>query len=112
VPACLIMMKLLYVRYSMFYSYMAALVLIRALCGYSGFYAGVLYSTRREKMLYLPIVVGGCISLACNWSLTIRYGLNGVMVSYLATQLFVAVSTYGVWKISEARRNPVLFQKA
>ncbi|HET9233931.1 MAG TPA: hypothetical protein VFP10_07320 [Candidatus Eisenbacteria bacterium] len=66
-----------------------ALVAIRILCSYIGFYSATLYASRRERFLYAPVIAGAVIALIANFLFTLRWGMSGAILAYGLTQLSV-----------------------
>jgi O-antigen/teichoic acid export membrane protein len=74
-----------------------AFAVIRVLCNYAGFHSSALYATKRERWLYVPVILGGVVGLGSNALLTLRWGLTGAVVAYGLTQATVAVTTLGAF---------------
>jgi len=89
-----VLVHVLFARYVAWMGYILAFVAIRVACGYAGFYSAALYATKRERMLYLPVLVGGTIGVLSNTALTLRWGLSGAVAAYALTQGTVALATW------------------
>lgn len=102
-PTCLFIAWLMFGVYRDWFLYICAVVSIRVICGFAGYYSAILYSTGREVFLYLPVLLGGASALLLNWAFTTRYGLPGVVMAYAITQILTCIATIGTWRFSERR---------
>jgi len=80
-----------------------AFVMIRVVCSYAGFHSAAMYATKRERWLYVAVIVGGAVGIASNALLTPRLGLRGALVAYALTQLTVALATLVAFERSKQR---------
>lgn len=101
--ASIILLQVAFSKYHEWQPYIVTFILLRLIFGYAGFYSSVLYATRREKWLYIPVVAGACIALISNSALTLHYGLSGALISYLITHSFVAISTLLIYRWTHNR---------
>jgi O-antigen/teichoic acid export membrane protein len=83
--------------------YVTGFVATRVVCSYAGFHSATMYASRRERLLYAPVVIAAVIAIGSNLLLTLRWGIPGAIVAYGLTQLAVAVGTMIMSHRSRAR---------
>jgi len=99
---------ILFHQYIPWLPYIYAFIATKLVCSYAGFYSSVLYASKKERWLYVPVICGSVIALLTNSTLTLRLGLPGAVVSYLATQFSVAISTLLAYHQATQYINPKL----
>ena len=78
------------------------LIALRLGAGYFGFHSTVLYATRRELVLYAPVIAGAIAALAAHGLLTLRGGLATLPYAYAFAHGVTAIGTWWVFH----RRSP------
>jgi O-antigen/teichoic acid export membrane protein len=76
-----------------------AFILIRILFGFAAYYSNVIYAIRKEGTLTIGIFVCAIVSIALHWIITLKYGINGCLISYFLTQVCVIVTTLYVFNL-------------
>lgn len=90
-PAIILFLRLMFHSYLQWSSYILILAGAALFFGFECFCSSVLYSTGHEKELYFPAVSGAAVALVLNATITVRYGLNGVIFAYIITHGYIFV---------------------
>jgi O-antigen/teichoic acid export membrane protein len=90
-------------KYAAWTWYVTGFVATRVVCSYAGFHSATMYASRRERMLYAPVMIAAVVAIGSNLALTLRWGIPGAIVAYGLTQLTVAAGTLLVSHWSRSR---------
>ncbi|MFX4262552.1 lipopolysaccharide biosynthesis protein [Pelotomaculum propionicicum] len=90
-PVIVLLLRLMFNSYLQWSGYILILVGAALFFGCECFCSSVLYSTGHEKELYFPAVSGAAVALVLNATITVRYGLNGVIFAYIITHGYIFV---------------------
>ena len=90
-------------KYHAWMWYVAGFVATRVVCSYASFHSADMYASRREKLLYAPVVIAAVVAIGSNLALTLRWGIPGAIIAYGLTQLTVTVGTMVMSRWSSAR---------
>jgi O-antigen/teichoic acid export membrane protein len=102
VPALWLLTHVVVPKYEHAFASMLCIVASRLVSGYAGIYSTMLYASSSERSLYLPAILGAIVALALNSTLTLSNGLDGLLVAYAITHVFVAIATYVGWRVARA----------
>jgi O-antigen/teichoic acid export membrane protein len=90
-------------KYAAWVWYVTGFVATRVVCSYASFHSAAMYASRRERLLYAPVVIAAIVAIGSNIALTLRWGIPGAIIAYGLTQLTVTVGTMVVSRWSSAR---------
>lgn len=88
-----LLIRLVFPKYWPWVWQVSAFVLIRIVSSYAGLHSAAMYATKRERWLYVPVIVGGVVGVVANVALTLPWGVSGAILAYAFTQGTVAVAT-------------------
>jgi O-antigen/teichoic acid export membrane protein len=53
----------------------------------TGLYSATLYALGMQRRLFVPVAMGAFVAIVANVALTLQFGLNGAVISYVVAQL-------------------------